>query len=92
MLCLLLVLRFRGGQGKTLTYYAQGFPVGFKDTSSGTYYVNNHVHMVVEYHVMDETQDVSGCGEIPPSVLLVVNSPIDCLFVAHKQIATSPFM
>ncbi|CAM9231353.1 unnamed protein product, partial [Sphacelaria rigidula] len=64
----------------TLTYYAQGFPVGFKDTSSGTYYVNNHVHMVVEYHVMDETQDQ------PPA--RVVGFKVEPFSVRHTH--TSP--
>ncbi|CAN0540302.1 unnamed protein product, partial [Ectocarpus sp. 8 AP-2014] len=32
-------------------YYSQGFPVG--EVIDGKYYVNNHVHMVVDYHPMD---------------------------------------
>lgn len=40
-------------EGETQTYYAQGFPVGLIDTNTKKYYVNNHVHMVVDYHPME---------------------------------------
>jgi len=36
--------------GSTQTYYSQGFPVGEKIDNK--YYVNNHVHLVVDYHAM----------------------------------------
>lgn len=37
--------------GDTLLFYSQGFPVG-KKGANDKYYVNNHVHMVVDYHPM----------------------------------------
>lgn len=40
-------------EGGTQTYYAQGFPVGLIDPNTNKYYVNNHVHMVVDYHPME---------------------------------------
>lgn len=43
-------------EGATQTYYAQGFPVGLIDTNTNKYYVNNHVHMVVDYHPMEVTE------------------------------------
>ena len=46
-------------QGQTETYYAKGFPVGTYDREAGKHYVNNHVHMIVDYHPMD-TSEVSG--------------------------------
>lgn len=37
-------------RGTTQTYYSQGFPVG--EMINSKYYVNNHVHLVVDYHPM----------------------------------------
>lgn len=59
--------------GDTLTYYSQGFPVG--EMKDGKYYVNNHVHMVVDYHPM-VVGDVSHCyaaAVVPISASLFVN-------------------
>lgn len=43
-------------EGETQTYYTQGFPVGLKDTSTDKYYINNHVHMIVDYHPMEAVE------------------------------------
>lgn len=51
--------RRRFAQGETQTYYAQGFPVGRYDEGTKKYYVNNHVHMIVDYHPVD-TSEVRG--------------------------------
>lgn len=61
--------------GTTQTYYAQGFPVGFRD-DAGNYYVNNHVHMVVDYHIMDATK------EEPPA--RVVGFRVEPFSVKHQ--------
>lgn len=38
--------------GRETTYYTQGFRVG--EMIDGRYYVNNHVHLVVDYHALEE--------------------------------------
>lgn len=60
--------------GDTLLFYSQGFPVGEVGTD-GKYYVNNHVHMVVDYHPM-VLGDVSRCNAtaaVPTSEPLFVS-------------------
>ena len=50
---------WHGQLGGTETYYAQGFPVGYEDKTTKKLYVNNHVHMIVDYHPME-------VGEVSP--------------------------
>lgn len=77
--CLYQTLKYRT-QGKTQTYYAQGFPVGFMDTSMGKYYVNNHVHMVVDYHPMtvEEVNYFYFCAMLPSVFCSFLTWPVSC--------------
>ncbi|CAM9626190.1 unnamed protein product [Ectocarpus fasciculatus] len=65
------------GEDATQTYYSQGFPVG--EVIDGKYYVNNHVHMVVDYHPMilgeEPSARVVGFKVEPLSVKHVFQSP-----------------
>lgn len=64
---------WHGQAGGTETYYAQGFPVGQVDDSTQKVYVNNHVHMVVDYHPM-EIGEVSPFPRLP-SLYISTNAP-----------------
>lgn len=72
--------------GDTVLFYSQGFPVGKKGTD-GKYYVNNHVHMVVDYHPM-VLEDVSRlehcCHTAAVRQYLFCSSAVLCRFLPTK--------
>ncbi|CAM9768812.1 unnamed protein product [Ascophyllum nodosum] len=62
-------------EGQTETYYAKGFPVGTYDREAGKHYVNNHVHMIVDYHPMDTSEEPSA---------RVVGFKVEPISIKHK--------
>lgn len=43
-----LTLQFDNSEAKKLSFYQDGFPIGFK--KDGKYYINNHAHIIIKVY------------------------------------------